>query len=197
LLEELEEWSSSEGELLQSVRKAYDDSARYGGVLVPDIIGIGAAAIPTIIELNVARIARGLEPVDYEKFHGGERPSDDIYYDGITYADHFLNLRAEAMSRVSDKARNTYVLRQAVERGDAELPWFEDDELLSISSKIECVEKLITEMSSPRKVIDNSGMTAVEKKVDMLKRNIKSPNLSDAAIMALYKSGGHGFFDSL
>ncbi|MNH42424.1 hypothetical protein D3C79_1041200 [compost metagenome] len=56
---------------------------------------------------------------------------------------------------------------------------------------------MIKELSSPRKIIDLAGRTMVEKKADMKnKRGIPSPNLADAAIIALYSEESYvGFFD--
>ncbi|MNE51253.1 hypothetical protein D3C80_1458730 [compost metagenome] len=108
-------------------------------------------------------------------------------------------MKAEAWGKTSDRARNTFVLVSAIEDGKTgdDLPEFEDHELLSISSEIECLEKLIKELSSPRKIIDLAGRTMVEKKADMKnKRGIPSPNLADAAIIALYSEESYvGFFD--
>ena len=44
------------------------------------------------------------------------------------------------------------------------------------------------ELSSPLRVFDNHGKVMVEKKEDMLKRGLSSPNIADAFIMAFAPS---------
>ena len=146
--------------------------------------------------MNELRYAEGLPIVEYDKFHAGESPSDTPYIEEITCDQFFTNLKAEAWGKLSDRARNTFVLVSAVERGDEDLPNFSDDELLSINGEINHLEKLIAELASPRKIIDLAGRVMCEKKSDMKKRGIASPNLADAAIIALYrKNSSIGFFD--
>jgi len=196
LLLSLEEWASSEDQLLESVKHAYNRALELKARLVPDVIGVGAAAVPKIIELNEARMAIALPTVEYGKFHAGERPSDDAYQDEFTCAEFFTNKKAEAWGKLADRARNTFVLRRAIERGDEDLPSFQPEELMSISSEMECFEKLILELSGPRKIIDLAGRTMVEKKADMKKRGLPSPNLADAVVIAMYDGDNSvGFFD--
>lgn len=197
-LHSLEEWSSSEDQLLESIKYAYAKAMEAGSVLVPDVIGIGASAVPKILEMNLARAAKGLPELEYDKFHAGESPTKSAYMLDTTCDEYFSNLKAEAWGLTADRARNTFVLVKAIERGvpDNELPQFDDNELLSISSELDCLEKLIFELSQPRKLIDEAGKVKVEKKADLKKRHIPSPNLADAAIIALYRNGtGAGFFD--
>lgn len=195
-LRSLEEWSSSEDKLLESVQYAYHQALELDAVLVPDVIGIGATAIPKINEINETRYRQGLGGVEHEKFHAGENPSEALYVDETTCDEYFVNKKAEAWGTLSDRARNTFVLRKAIESGVEDLPVFEDEELLSISSELDCLEKLIMELSSPRKIVDLAGKVMCEKKSDLKKRNIMSPNLADAVVMALYQNRQPvGFFD--
>ncbi|MNJ07198.1 Phage terminase large subunit [compost metagenome] len=198
-LKSIEEWASSEDQLLESTQRAYHMALEADAILVPDVIGVGASSVPKIIEMNNLREPQGLPILEYSKFHAGEAASDTPYQEEFTCADFFTNMKAEAWGKTSDRARNTFVLVSAIEDGKTgdDLPEFEDHELLSISSEIECLEKLIKELSSPRKIIDLAGRTMVEKKADMKnKRGIPSPNLADAAIIALYSEESYvGFFD--
>lgn len=197
-LRSMEEWASTEDQLLQSVQYAYHRAVEAKAILVPDVIGIGASAIPKINEMNELRISQGLETVEHEKFHAGESASEHMYVDETNCDEYFTNKKAEAWGTLSDRARNTFVLRSAIERNlpPEDMPNFTDDELLSLSSEIECMEKLILELASPRKIIDLAGKVMCEKKADMKKRNIPSPNLADAAVIALYRNNSPvGFFD--
>lgn len=198
LLKSLEEWASSEDQLLQSVQYAYFQALQVNATLVPDVIGIGASAVPKINEINEVRLEKGLPTVEHEKFHAGEKPSELYYMDDITCDEYFTNKKAEAWGTLGDRARNTFVLLKAIENNlpPEDMPVFADDELLSFSSEIECLEKLIMELSSPRKIIDLAGKVMCEKKADLKKRNVASPNLADAVVIALYQNGkGGGFFD--
>ncbi len=198
-LEDITEWASTEDKLLESVKTAYGMALEYGGVLVPDVIGIGASAIPKVIEMNEERTRLGLSQVEYDKFHAGSRPSESTYQNDISCADHFANLKAEAWGKLADRARNTHVLVTAMKRGDEELPNFTDEQLFSINGQIPGLLKLITELSSPRKLIDDAGMVACEGKKAMFKdRGIPSPNLADAAVIAMYREDGFAsFFDMI
>jgi phage terminase large subunit len=196
-LASLEEWSSSEDQLLQSVALAYHRALELDATLVPDVIGIGASAIPKIKEMNDAREMEGLPPVEYGRFHAGEAPSDNNYMD-TTCQEFFTNLKGEGWGLLSDRARNTFVLKTAIDAGKEgdELPVFEDHELMSLSSELDCLEKLIFELSTPRKVVALDGRIMCEKKSDLKKRGIASPNLADAAIIAYYPdNSAQGFFD--
>lgn len=196
-LRSIEEWASTEDQLLQSVQYAYHKAVEANAVLVPDVIGIGASAIPKINEMNEVREAKGLPTVEHEKFHAGESASEYLYVDETNCDEYFTNKKAEAWGTLSDRARNTFVLLSATERNlpPEDMPVFEDEELLSISSEIECLEKLFMELSAPRKIIDLAGKVMCEKKADLKKRNVPSPNLADAAVIALYRNNGAvGFF---
>jgi phage terminase large subunit len=78
---------------------------------------------------------------------------------------------------VSRRFRNTF---NAVERGKA----FEADDLIAISSECDHLDRLIDELSTPPKDYDNSGRSKVESKKDLDKRDIPSPDLADAFVMA-------------
>ena len=56
--------------------------------------------------------------------------------------------------------------------------------MISISSDMPFLEKLKTELSTPKRDFDNNGRVKVESKKDLAKREIKSPNLADAFVMA-------------
>ena len=59
------------------------------------------------------------------------------------------------------------------------------DELISISSECEELDNLVAELSQPRRVWTNNGKLAVESKKSMMARNVQSPNLADAAVIAM------------
>ena len=71
----------------------------------------------------------------------------------------------------------------AVKNGETPPP-YRLDELISISSECPNLEKLKMELSIPMRDFDNNGRVKVESKKDLAKRDIPSPNIADAFIMA-------------
>jgi phage terminase large subunit len=96
---------------------------------------------------------------------------------GIANKDFFSNLKAQAWWMIADRFRNTY---NAVTKGES----FSQDELISLSSSMPMLDKLTQELSTPRRDYDNVGRVKVESKKDLAKRDVPSPNLADAFVMA-------------
>lgn len=164
----VEEWKAGEDELEKSAMRAW--SFVKGGWLVYDSIGVGAHVGSTLS-------SKGFNS-GYSKFNAGatvERP-DDKYAPDIRNKDKFENLKAQAWQDVADRLRNTY---NAVNKGMSFLP----GELISISSDIDCIEKLKSELCTPRKDTSKRGLDMVESKKDLAKRDVPSPNKADAFIM--------------
>jgi phage terminase large subunit len=124
----------------------------------------------------------------YAKFNAGgavERPED--YYvsdrqDRIKNKDYFSNLKSQKWWEIGDRFRNTY---NAINRGEK----FAEEDMISISSDMPHLEKLKTELSTPKRDFDRNGRVKVESKEDMAKSTrvggaVPSPNLADAFIMA-------------
>ena len=61
---------------------------------------------------------------------------------------------------------------------------FPEDELISISSEIDNLATLITELSTPKRKFSKTGKVMVESKEDLKKREIESHNDADAFVMA-------------
>jgi len=117
--------------------------------------------------------------IQYKGFGAGEKKHmpDAEYQPGIMNKDFFSNLKAQSWWLVADLFRNTY---NAVRHGQV----FEEHQLISISGKIELLEQLIDELSTPRQDFDAQGKVKVESKKDLAARDIPSHNLADAFIMA-------------
>lgn len=189
---EAEQWQAGEDELGQSTSKAVATADKYpGSELRYDSIGVGAGVGSKCAELNELRAAEGRRPIEYQKYNAGAgvfRP-DDEYEDGVKNGDFFLNLKSQAWWCVADRFRNTHIaLTQGVE--------FAEDQLISISSDIECLDQLVSELATPRRTFNMNGKVQVETKEQLEKRGVKSPNLADAFVSAfapMDKSAG--FFD--
>jgi phage terminase large subunit len=78
---------------------------------------------------------------------------------------------------VADRLRNTY---NAINKGMQYNP----NELISISSDIPHLERLKTELSTPHTKYSKRGLDMVESKDELKKREVPSPNLADAFVMA-------------
>lgn len=173
-----EEWRAWEDELLVSCTRAYNAALHTGAKISYDSIGVGAAVGSKLNELNSANGTK----IEHKGFNAGGGVSwpDAFYQADRKNKDFFLNAKAQAWWAIADRFRNTYA---AVRNGES----FPQEKLISISSKCENLERLITELSTPNRDFDASGKVKVESKKDLAKRGVSSPNLADAFIMANYE----------
>lgn len=178
-----DEWKGGEDELLKSCTRVYRAARERGADITYDSIGVGASAGAKFGELNAAAVPA--RPIHYAKFNaGGAVWMPEARY-GNTQTknrDMFANLKAQAWWLVADRYRNTFA---AIRNGDH----FEPDQLISLSSDLPHIDKLIEELATPKKDYDNNGRVKVESKKDLAnpKRDggpVPSPNLADAHIMA-------------
>ncbi|AUR97438.1 terminase large subunit [Vibrio phage 1.239.O._10N.261.52.F6] len=163
----VEEWKAGEDELKESALRAW--SHVTNGWLVYDSIGVGAHTGSTLKDKG---------HTNYTKFNAGaavESPTVQ-YAPGITNKEKFENLKAQAWQDVADRLRNTY---NAVQKGQK----FDPGKMISISTEIDCIESLVTELCTPHKDYSERGLDMVESKKKLAKREVKSPNKADAFIM--------------
>jgi phage terminase large subunit len=168
-------WQGREDELVASTKRVFRAAVQRKAHITYDSIGIGAGVGSNLAELNRA----SKSPVLYGKFNAGGavfRP-DTVYTGQTRNKDHFANLKAQAWWLVADRFRNTY---NAVHKGDA----FNVDQLIFIDPSLPLLDQLIDELTMPLSDFDGAGRVKVESKQDLAKRNIASPNLADAFIMA-------------
>jgi phage terminase large subunit len=177
-------WKAKEDELLKSVTRVWTAARDRSASITYDSIGVGATSGAKINELNIEHKAK----IRHTKYFAGGSPSrPNSYYAGtkVENRDFFANIKAQSWWIVADRLRNTY---NAVKNGQQ----FKDDEMIFIDSSMPNLDKLIDELSTPKKDFDNAGRVKVESKGDLKKRNVSSPNLADAFIMAFdttHKSG--------
>lgn len=165
---EIDEWKAPEDELAQSALRAW--SHVNGGRLIYDSIGVGAHVGSTLKNNDI--------PIGYYKFNaaGAVMHADQEYAPKIKNGEKFENLKAQAWQDVADRLRNTF---NAVNKGKRYKP----DELICIRGDIDKIERLKTELSTPRRSYSKRGLDMVETKDQLAKRGIPSPNLADAFIM--------------
>lgn len=179
-----EEWKAREDELMKSCAKTYSAAMSRQADVVYDSIGVGASCGSKFAEMNEQRLEENYNaPVlEYMKFNAGGAvfEPDYEYQPGISNKDFFANLKAQAWWLVADRFRNTYNVINGKEARES----FTDDELISIDSNCPLLEKLKFELSTPKRDFDRNGRVKVESKDDLKKRDVPSPNIADAFIMA-------------
>ncbi len=102
---------------------------------------------------------------------------ESFYSQGVKNKDQFLNIKAQAWWLLADRFKNTF---NAVRNGHT----FKEDEMISLASDLPNLNLLIDELSTPKRDFDNNGKVKVESKKDLSKRDVPSPNLADACVMA-------------
>lgn len=189
-----DEWKGLEDELLKSSTRVFNRAVMLDASITFDSIGVGAQAGPKFKELNEARQLR----INYDPFNagGGVDNPDGIYmrlpHINITNKEHFSNIKAQKWDEVATRFRKTY---ETMQKG-VNHPI---DDLISIDTETfdpKLLKKLQMELSTPHKDNDRNGRFKVESKEDLAKRQVKSPNLADAFIMACIKPkrAPKGFF---
>lgn len=169
-------WKGGEDELLKSCTRVWNEGRKRGASVTYDSIGVGATAGAKFAELNKANPGT---PVLYAKFNAGGAvfQPEALYSNQTKNQDQFANIKAQAWWLVADRFRNTY---NAVHNGQQ----FREDELIFIASECPYLDQIIDELSTPKRDFDNNGKVKVESKKDLAKREIESPNLGDAFVMA-------------
>ena len=171
-----DQWKAKEDELLKSCTKVWTKARELNALIVYDAIGVGATSGAKFNELNTSHTIR----IEHQKFFAGgavAKPDSQYQRSGIKNRDYFSNIKAQAWWLVADRFRNTY---NAVRNGQS----FNDDDMIFIDGNMPHLNQLIDELTSPKQDYDNAGRVKVEGKKDLSKRDIASPNLADAFIMA-------------
>ena len=169
-------WKAKEDELLKSCTRVWTRARDTNSTVVYDAIGVGAMVGSKINELNATNALR----VNHQKFFAGgavSKPDTQYARSGIKNKDYFSNIKAQAWWLVADRFRNTY---NAVRNGHS----FDESDMIFIDGNMPHLNQLIDELTIPKRDYDNAGRVKVESKKDLSKRDIASPNLADAFIMA-------------
>lgn len=172
-----EEWQAGEDELLKSTDRVYQMATEYrASTIVYDSIGVGAGTGSYINQIN-KRLNKHMRHIGYNA--GSAVFDPERMYNNIKNKDFFANSKSQNWWLIADRFRNTF---NAVTKGIS----YNVDDLISISSDMDknLLEKLKSELSTPKRDIDTLGRVKVESKKDMLKRGINSPNLADSFIAA-------------
>lgn len=182
-----DEWHGGEDQLLKSCARTYKAAEERNALIRYDSIGVGAGSGAKFDEMNDDPGRSRHQRIKYDKFNAGAgvfEPDKNYLADrmaSVKNKDHFSNLKAQTWWLVADRFRNTY---DAVHNGTV----YPVDELISLSSDMPFLEKLKTELSTPRRDFDKNGRVKVESKEDLAKSNREggpqpSPNIADAFVM--------------
>ncbi|WPQ34367.1 PBSX family phage terminase large subunit [Achromobacter xylosoxidans] len=170
-------WKAGEDELLKSCTRAHGAARERHASITYDSIGVGAAAGAKFNEINAA--SPTAPRVSHSKFNAGGavyRP-DALYMPGTKNKDMFANIKAQAWWGVADRLRATF---NAVRNGAKVKP----EDMLILDSTMPHLSHLMDELCTPKRDYDKAGRVMVESKKDLAKREVPSPNLADALVMA-------------
>lgn len=170
-----EEWKAGKDELVESSYRVANKALKDKSTIYYDSIGVGAGTGSNVKQYNALNKTK----VDYVGWNagGGKINPDREYKDGVLNKDMFSNAKSQAWWVVADRLVETY---NAVTKGAK----FDPDNIISINPDMPHLKRLITELSTPHQDLDATGKAKVESKKDLAKRDVKSPNLADAFIMA-------------
>ena len=178
LLNHIEEWSGSGGDIYQTVVRTFSIADNIGvRRIVYDTDGLGAGARGDARTINDTRGRQSL--VQWDAFRGSGAvidPKKRISPNADrTNEDYYKNIKAQSWARLREMFRSTWRARN-----DPDYK-FDPGNIISISSTIapRIRNKLMIELSQPTWGPDNNGKMIVNKKPD----GTRSPNLADSVMM--------------
>jgi phage terminase large subunit len=127
--------------------------------------------------------------IDYVMYKGSESPedADQPYSDGGSQRaksnrETFANKRAQYYWRLRDRFEATH---RAVSKGE----YINPDEMISLSSSIEKLDQLRSEVCRIPLKRTNTGKIQIMSKIEMAKKpyEIPSPNMGDALMMSMFR----------
>jgi phage terminase large subunit len=138
------------------------------------------------------QVEQGLMPknINIDMYKGSQSPRNPkSIYETIggkvkTNEETFINQRAQGYWELRERMRKTYL---AVEKGEYQDP----DSLVSFDSNVELLSALRSELCRIPKVPNGAGKIQLMRKEDMKKKGIKSPNMADSVMMAMFYEHKH------
>lgn len=171
VIEHIEEWSGKGSDIFSTVQKAFllCDERGYKKFKY-DADGLGAGVRGDARVINDKRLTGKLTA---DAFRGSEAPFNPEGEDvkGRKNKDFFANRKAQGWWALRLRFQNTF---RAIEGGE-----FDADSIISIPSKMACLQKVITELSQPTYDINLAGKVVINKAPE----GAKSPNLADAIMI--------------
>ncbi len=186
-----EQWKAGEDELLQSCTRVYSKAYPLNAKINYDSIGVGASSGAKFDELNQERSKdQGYRKVSYAKWIAGAGVRDpnknyiDTEEEKIKNKDFFENLKAQDWWTIADRFRDTYLAVRMHEEGKDWRAKYSDSDMIAIDSRLDELQPLMVELSTPKRKFSKSGKVMVESKDDLKKREVESPNQAEAFVMA-------------
>lgn len=182
----LDMWKAREDELLKSCERVWHTALKEGASITYDAIGVGAHSGAKFNELNTTSKRK----IQHTKFFAGgqaARPESNYAHTNIKNKDYFANIKAQQWALLADRFRNTF---NAIHNGQK----FDECDMIFIDSELPHLEQLIDELTIVKRDFDNAGKFKAESKKDLAKRDINSPNLADAFVMAFCNISSGGLF---
>ena len=170
-------WAGMPDELYESSRRVYQAAIQHDAHVIYDSIGVGAGTGSNIRQMNEENYTK----ITYSKFNAGAEvanPEDEFNDTSIKNKDFFENAKAQAWWIVAQKLTNTY---NAITKGYK----YDPKDLISIDSSLGNLAQLRRELSAPRKDYSKNFKIMVESKKKLAEREIPSPNMADAFVMAM------------
>ena len=175
LVEFVEEWSGKGSDTFYTIERAFElcDENDYR-LFKYDADGLGATARGDARVINERRKLSKQREIEVVAFRGSEGVFEPEKEDvkGRKNQDYFMNRKAQAWWSLRKRFQNTY---RAIEEGK---PW-SADEIISLSSKMKNLQKLITELSQPTYHTSTIGKIVIDKAPD----GAPSPNCADSVMM--------------
>lgn len=176
-----------QGEIPQAINWAFDIADQHrADALLFDGDGMGAPSMKVKLQNHaktrfkvLAYHGSGAVRLDGTSKKSKRKKHHD---DSKQPIDQYLNFRAQSYSWVRERFEKTY---DAVSRAaQGFVVHIDPEELISIDSECEELVNLQAELSRPQRQWTNNGLIKVESKADMKKREVDSPNLADALVIA-------------
>ena len=176
----IHEWSGKGSDTYATTQKAFfyadeDDVPAYQY----DADGIGAFVRGDSNQIAAQRATQGLRPVAISAFRGSGAVlmPKSMMVKGRKNEDYFQNRKAQAWWALRMRFQTVHRVIEALKAGTP--IEFDPNAIISISSKIPLLAKLLTELAQPTYTLSLTGKILVDKAPD----GTKSPNLADAVMM--------------
>lgn len=180
LINDVREWSGKGGDIHATVLKGLSICDEHGyDSMCYDADGMGAGVRGSARVINEDRVNQGKREIEVYPFRGSGAvlsPRKHLCLGEFevthTNENYFKNAKAQAWWVLRFRFLITH---RAITEGFA----FDPDDIISLDSKMENLNKLMLELSQPTWKLDNSGKVLIDKKPD----GSMSPNLADSAMM--------------
>jgi phage terminase large subunit len=151
--------------------------------LLFDSVGVGAGVLSTLSHHS----RRGLVT---DGINVGMPPSDTQWPDGMTSAEKFANLKAEAWFLAREKFKATHEMVLFLE-GDEKGIEHPPEDLISLPGDGEGPDAtaLASQLSLPKWFRNERGKVIMESKAELAKRGIPSPDHAEALILTFCETG--------